>query len=194
MTTDKVLISHPLSLDAEKAFLAKRLKELERALEEAVKDTLQDVSATLDEQLFDKFEAAIQAATDSSSETSDKWGAKRPVGLYWATYKATVRRNGVYSGASGARDFNAELTEPMYKQLATVWEKAFQRRIPHILTAFRQSAVAVLRKFHAAVEQRSRERGTGLARIGMLGNQLNAYSAIIGDVVTASTTALNEGR
>ncbi|KAG9737576.1 hypothetical protein KCU73_g9964, partial [Aureobasidium melanogenum] len=46
-------------------------------------------------------------------------------GLYWATYKAVVRRQGVFTGSGGLSDFNAQLTEPIYKHLANGWEKAF---------------------------------------------------------------------
>ncbi|EQB52846.1 hypothetical protein CGLO_07495 [Colletotrichum gloeosporioides Cg-14] len=51
--------------------------------------------------------------------------------MLWATYKATCRRSGVYAGASGPRDFNAELFELISKQLATGWESAFERRLPY---------------------------------------------------------------
>ena len=56
--------------------------------------------------------------------TVDSWGSKcrrsrnertpEQNGLYWSTYFATVRREGVYVSASaGAIDLNAELVEPM---------------------------------------------------------------------------------
>ncbi|RMX99159.1 hypothetical protein D0867_12197, partial [Hortaea werneckii] len=70
------------------------------------------------------------------------------------TYRATVRRSGVYQGAAGLRDFNQELIQPVYKQLASAWEKAFQRRLPHILQSFTKTGSAMLKKFHAAVADR----------------------------------------
>ena len=96
--------------------------------------------------------------------------------------------------AEGHRDFNGELTEPLYKQLASAWEKAFQRRLPHILQTFKRSASKVLKQFHDAVEARTREKGHGLARIAMLGTQLDAYSAIFGDLAQAAVDSFTEGQ
>lgn len=181
--------------DAEKAFLGRKLKELEKALGDVITDTLADVSGTLNEQLFDKFAAAIRAAGDEGPVIAAKWGEIRPVGLHYGTYKAVVRRNGVYQSTSaGPRDFNGELAEPVYKQLANAWEKSFQCRLPNIIQTFKRSATNTLRKFHAAVEQRTKDKGHGLARIGMLGNQLEAYSAIFGEMVVSATQMLNEGQ
>lgn len=94
----------------------------------------------------------------------------------------------------GHRDFNSELTEPLLKQLASAWEKAFQRRLPHILQTFKRSATTVLKQFHSAVEARTREKGHGLARIAMLGTQLDAYSAIFGDLAQAAVDSITEGQ
>ncbi|KAK5710822.1 hypothetical protein LTR15_012799 [Elasticomyces elasticus] len=107
--------------DMERDYLNKRLKELERALEKAVAETLEDVEQTLNDQIFDKFAPAIDAASESAGPTSAKWGAhKNDGGLYWGSYKATVKRDGVFSSAAaGARDFNGDLTEPLYMQLAS---------------------------------------------------------------------------
>ncbi|EME49943.1 hypothetical protein DOTSEDRAFT_50105 [Dothistroma septosporum NZE10] len=181
--------------DAEKAFLGRKLKDLEKALDKIVTDTLEDVVENLHEQLFDKMNPAVQAAVDSAPHISAGWGAHKDAGgLHYMTYKATVRRDGVYAGAKGHRDFNGELTEPMYKQLASAWEKAFQRRLPHILQTFKRSASKVLKQFHDAVEARTREKGHGLARIAMLGTQLDAYSAIFGDLAQAAVDSLMEGQ
>lgn len=181
--------------DAEAAFLARKLKGLEKALEKATTNVLDDAVETLQDQLFSKFGPAIQAAVNDAVGTSTGWGAKKHEGgLLWATYRATVRRNGVFAGAAGPRDFNSELGAPIYKQLATAWEKAFQRRLPHILQAFTISAGNVLKNFHGSVEQRSREKGHGIARIAMLGGQLDAYRAIFKDLSNAAVEQLNEGQ
>ncbi|KAK4908265.1 hypothetical protein LTR49_022820 [Elasticomyces elasticus] len=139
---------------------------------------------------------AVDAATDGAGPTSAKWGAhKNDGGLYWASYKATVRRNGVFTSASaGPRDFNGDLTEPLYKQLASTWEKAFQRRLPHILQSFTRAGSDLLRKFHATVADRCRQKGHGVARIGLLQNQLQAYQAIFADLATVMIASINEGQ
>ena len=131
----------------------RQLKELEKALEKGVRRTLDDVKEDLDIQLFEKFSPAVEAAVTAAIPTATAWGAHRnDGGLAWATYKATTRRQGVFQGAAGLRgmsikdiifrrtsanflssDFNAQLAEPIYKHLATAWEKLFQRRVNHIL-------------------------------------------------------------
>ena len=88
--------------DAEKTFLQRKLKELEKALEKAVADTLNDVAETLNEQLWDKCQNGITAAASAAVPTSTGWGLHRNAdGLHFMTYRATVRRQGVYTGASG---------------------------------------------------------------------------------------------
>jgi len=78
--------------------------------------------------------------------------------MLWGTYKATCRRNGTFSGASGPRDFNQELLEPVSRQVATGWERAFQRRVPGILTGFGDSSRRLLTGFHEAAVARASER------------------------------------
>lgn len=96
--------------DTEQRFITRKLRDLEKALEQCIKDTLSEMKETLSENIFESFDTATKLATDASLPTSSGWGAHRNNGgLHFMTYKATVRRDGVYSGASGMRDFNAEL-------------------------------------------------------------------------------------
>jgi hypothetical protein len=95
--------------------------------------------------------------------------------LLWATYKATVRRNGVYSGASGPRDFNQELFDPISRNLATGWERAFQRRLPAILESFAKEATIKLQQFHQAAKARAEQRHTNVAGLITLSSQILAH-------------------
>lgn len=96
--------------DTEKGFLLRKLKDLERSLDKCVDATLQDLTETLGEQIFAKFVPAIHAASSDAVPTATKWGAKRDQGgLHFQTYKATIRRNGVFQVSAGLRDFNREL-------------------------------------------------------------------------------------
>jgi len=88
--------------DAEKSFLKRKIEELEKALDTAISDTLKDVRIALVELLFEKFEPAIATAASNAVSTASKWGGPRDEGgLHYMTYKATVRRQGVFSGTSG---------------------------------------------------------------------------------------------
>lgn len=51
-----------------------------------------------------------------------------------------------------------------------------------------------MKQFHAAVETRSRERGAGAARLNMLIQQLDQYSATFGDLCAVAVNSLNEGQ
>ncbi|KAI7199100.1 hypothetical protein D0869_07257 [Hortaea werneckii] len=158
-------------------------------------NTIEDAEATLREQVFDKFAPAVDSAEANALSTADGWGAHRnDGGLHFMTYRATVRRSGVYQGAAGLRDFNQELIQPVYKQLASAWEKAFQRRLPHILQSFTKTGSAMLKKFHAAVADRCRQQGQSIARIGMLKTQLGAYDAIVKDMASNMIRQINDGQ
>ncbi|RMY61700.1 hypothetical protein D0863_11201 [Hortaea werneckii] len=181
--------------DIERSYLSRELRKLEKELEKAVDNTIEDAEATLREQVFDKFAPAVDSAEANALSTADGWGAHRnDGGLHFMTYRATVRRSGVYQGAAGLRDFNQELIQPVYKQLASAWEKAFQRRLPHILQSFTKTGSAMLKKFHAAVADRCRQQGQSIARIGMLKTQLGAYDAIVKDMANNMIRQINDGQ
>jgi hypothetical protein len=135
------------------------------------------------ENIFESFDRYIPMAVDAAVPTATQWGA--PIaegGLRWATYKATCRRNGVFTGSSGPRDFNAELFDPISRHLAGGWERAFQRRLPAALDNFLRVTRACLEKFHREAIERARERGTHYTGLGMLAQQLVAHSQRITDV------------
>jgi hypothetical protein len=113
--------------------------------------------------------------------------------LFWATYKATTRRSGVFSGASGQKDFNAELFEPIGKHLAGNWERAFQRRLPAALESFARAGKQIIKAFHddvvAGVQQNLTQNPTGL---NMLNQQIRVYTAAMEAAPAALRTAITE--
>lgn len=73
-------------------------------------DTLTQIKETMSDNIFENYETAINAATNAALPISQGWGAHKSLGgLYWATYKAVVRRQGVFTGKGGLSDFNAQL-------------------------------------------------------------------------------------
>lgn len=80
----------------------------------------------LAENIFEHYEQYIDLAITEAEQTVSKWHApvnreNRPLGgFYWATYKAITRREGVFSNANGVHDFNAQLIEPIIKQLVSL--------------------------------------------------------------------------
>jgi hypothetical protein len=183
---------------AEGRFLQAKLAELEKGLEKAVQGCLEEMKETLSENIYEKFDKVIQAAVDEANATAAKWGSpvnrenRNAGGYFWATYKAICRRDGVYSNAQGLHDFNVQLTEPIIKQLGSDWEKAFARRLPHVLQSFTRSTKALLQSFHQAVQARAVKSGTGIAGMAMLGQQLQTYEHIFQDLTNQMVIVIGE--
>lgn len=149
------------------------------------------------EQIFENCDSSIPLAVAEASKTVSRWHlpvnkVNRPLGgYYWSSYKAIVRRNGVYSNAQGPHDFNADLIEPIIKQLGTHWEKCFQQRVPRLLTSFTRRAKILLVIFHNEVELRSLKSGQGAAGLNLLSQQLKNYDAIFTTLVAQMVELVN---
>lgn len=184
-------------LAAETRFLKTRLKTLEKNLEGAVKECLKDMNDVLAEHIFEHYEQLVELAVKEANETVGKW--HRPVnrdnrslsGYYWATYKAIVRRGGVFSNANRPHDFNAELIEPIIKHLASHWEKVFAQRLPRVLQSFTTQSKNLLTAFHREIELRSMKTGTGAAGLMLLGQQLTNYNSIFVNLTQQMNEVIN---
>ncbi|OCK74971.1 hypothetical protein K432DRAFT_409418 [Lepidopterella palustris CBS 459.81] len=177
----------------ESHYLRKKLEELEKDLENAVTTCVNDIKDNIAENIYDKYDVAVEEAMRNALPTANGWGAHRDSGgLHFMTYKATVRRSGTYSGKSGPRDFNAELNEPITKHLATGWERAFQRRLPHALQNYTTASGNRLRSFHQAVEARARLHGASTVSLNMLANQLQVYEQIFANLAVAMVGIITE--
>lgn len=141
----------------------------------AVEECAASIHEVLSDNIYDHFNKSIPVAISAAGPTAAAWGAHRSEGgLLWATYKATCRRLGVFSGASGPRDFNAELFDPISKHLATGWERAFQRRLPSCLDNFARSVKLSVETFHREATQKTQELGTNPGGLSTLNQQLRA--------------------
>lgn len=178
---------------AEYGFLKTSLNKLETGLDKAITNGSRAMRNTLAEHIYEKYDDAINQAETNALPVAQGWGAHRNAGgLYWSTYKATVKRDGVYSGASGPKDFNQELVEPMVKMLATGWERSFTSRLPHVLKDYAKSTKSLLRDFHKCVEARARDKGIGIAGISMLSSQVVTYEQSFSNIVTECSTIMIE--
>jgi hypothetical protein len=175
-------------------YLEKRLNELERGLEETVRVCLNTMKKEMNDQIFDKYPELINEAIDAAPETIARWGAhKNEGGLFWGTYKAIVRRDGVYqSRVAGHRDFNLDLVNPIMKKLATSWERAFQSRLPKAFEGFIKASGKLLHSFHEAVEERARSNGVGLVNLAALKTQIYTYEQLFADLNQVLITKITE--
>src|SRR5271154_2123870 len=119
----------------------------------------------LQDKVYDVYPAATQAAKTQANDTVHKWGMpvnrdnRAAGGLYWATYKAVVRRDGCFTNAYGNNNFNEQLVEPVLRHLAGPWESVFARRMPGILNGLPMNAGQLIAKFHNEVEGRAVHNG-----------------------------------
>ncbi|KAF9636827.1 hypothetical protein BFW01_g7723 [Lasiodiplodia theobromae] len=179
----------------EAQFLQTKLREADHELCRVVNETLSGLSEALTENIYDKYDRAIANASDASISTAEGWGKPRNQGgLHFGTYRATTRRNGVFSGASGPRDFNGELAEPMIKQIATGWERAFQRALPAQLDKFKTNTLEVLTKFHNTVTKRASDLGVSPAIVAGLSRQLNNTQPFLTAQIEAIKTMMTEAQ
>ncbi|KAI0456489.1 hypothetical protein F5B21DRAFT_467908 [Xylaria acuta] len=164
----------------EEQHLKKLLDHLDEELESSLKQSITLIRKSLQEHIFDKISASMPSAIEAAPDTAYSWGAPRSEGgLFWATYKATVRRQGVYSGASGPRDFNQDLFDPISRNLATGWERAFQHRLPALLKSFADEATAKLQQFHQTAKARAEQQHTNVTGLATLSNQILAHERTV---------------
>ncbi|KAF2878206.1 hypothetical protein BDV95DRAFT_479698 [Massariosphaeria phaeospora] len=175
-------------------YLTKRLNELEKGLEKAIQNCIGVMKKEMADQIFEKYPEIIEEAAQAAPDTARGWGAHRSEGgLFWGTYKALVRRDGIYTSASaGHRDFNAELVSPITKRLATGWERAFQHRLPKAFQVYTKDSGQILHEFHSRVEERARENGVGLASLTGLKAQIQNYEQQFQNLYTTLVTRMTE--
>jgi hypothetical protein len=113
---------------------------------ESLQRTMQQCSASFTaavrQRVKDSLKPAVDAGTaqarSAALTTVTTWGSKdrrsreqrNGGGLYWGTYQATVRRDGVYnSGSCGAIDMNQELTDPVEAAMMVGWNTTMNAAI-----------------------------------------------------------------
>lgn len=93
---------------------------LAQSLERQVKQICNQLSEEVQDSILESFEVAAKSAATEAIQTVQHWGQKidrenrAAGGLYWATYKAVCRRDGVFRDI----DFNGQLTEPIIKHVS----------------------------------------------------------------------------
>lgn len=149
----------------------------------AAHECSQKTKKALSENIFEYFDKSIPYAVEAALPTATGWGMPKTVGgLIWTTYKATCKRFGVFTGSSGSRDFNAELFDPISKNLASGWERAFQRRLPSCLDKFARNVKSVIEAFHHEAIRVTQERGSNIEGVNMLNVQLRTLLQHISDL------------
>lgn len=164
------------------------IANVSQAFESTITKFCNNVRAELQDHVYDKFPTAITSSKNEADDIQARWGApvnrenRAQGGLYWATYKATVRRDGVFS----ANDFNHDLTEPILKHVTPGWEKVFSRRLPQTLSGFAGEIIQILTTFHNDVEKRAIRNNLSVAPFQMLKSQLSTFKEVAQDAANSA--------
>ena len=118
-------------------------------------------------------------ANSAAMSTVDSWGSKnrrtrndRSVernGLYWSTYFATARRDGVYVSASaGSVDLNAELMEPMEAEFTPAWQSIMDGAVRNLISESERRVIDVCKQLDQVLLNGFSSIGIDKARISSM--------------------------
>lgn len=89
----------------------------------------------------------------------------------------------MFASSSGAYDLNSQLAEPLIRNLASNWERAFARRLPTVLRDLNGKLNNLLTTFHAEVNASAMRQGVGVAGLAMLNQQNVIYTSLIDELI-----------
>lgn len=160
------------------AFGKRRVRTREAARKSMLDQIMMDVIPSLKE-------GASHACADASA-TAEGWraGGSR---LHWATYKATVRREGAWR-----LDMNSELAEPILTAVSTRWERTFVSGLRGKLEALRVGARDDVRGAHRAFEADLRAAGITSDLKSALDQQLESSDTLLSETVDWCTNHVSE--
>ncbi|KLU81761.1 hypothetical protein MAPG_00842 [Magnaporthiopsis poae ATCC 64411] len=178
--------------------LDKAMDDLSQASSHTIKTCTDAILDTLSELIVKTFRKAIPGAARQAIEESRAWGDYKSIrGMFWATFRATARRGGVFTGRAGPRNLNMDLLGPIMDPLAPVWEDAFQRRVPRSLEAFVKAMQDDLKISHtklckeAGIPQDTQITALLTEQIELHIRDLSRMPARINKIITPSQREIN---
>jgi hypothetical protein len=153
---------------------------------------LKIVELTFKQKAEDKVRSALRPALEAGAtkgnaaamSTVISWGStsrrnrheRTPSknGLYWSTYFATSRRDGVYgSGCAGPIDLNQELCDPMEKEFSADWQNIMDSSIKVFLTECEVEVLNLCNVVDKRLSSSFAETGLAHDRITRMANAAN---------------------
>ena len=99
-------------------------------------------------------------------------------GLYWGTYNATVRREGVFTSPSaGAIDMNQELADPMEKEFSTDWQRTMDNALRTHLVECETRVQSICSSINQAITSAFAKEGMDKERLSNMSNTANRSCA-----------------
>ncbi|KAI0527772.1 hypothetical protein F5B22DRAFT_3364 [Xylaria bambusicola] len=177
--------------ETEMRYVTEQVEKLGKCLEEANEQFFKQLKDML-QVLFQYFKDAAVQAHKRSRKIARSWPSQKrgDKGLSCATYKATVRRNGVFSGKSGPRNFNEDLAAPLLQHLGNQWDITFTKKIPEALVAHTKACQRLQDEYHDLIKSRIQKNPAfhGVAnmlkdqdkkRVIGLANKINSFTSDI---------------
>ncbi|KAL3913266.1 MAG: hypothetical protein SGILL_006560 [Bacillariaceae sp.] len=160
------------------------LKALEKILEPVVSTFIRKSEGKVNSALHPSLSRGAKEGTVAALGTVTSWGSKSrrsrhhrtpdANGLFWSTYFATVRRDGVYtSGSAGPIDMNQELCDPMEKEFSAEWQQIMDGALMGFLREAEVSVTAAFTKVAQAVVNALAECGMERSRLQTMANTAN---------------------
>ncbi|XP_052816315.1 uncharacterized protein LOC128242920 isoform X2 [Mya arenaria] len=178
------------------------LKRLDTNLGPVLQKLSADIDGIFDGSVRPKMEEGASTASAEANNTCAKWGApfirdktkdRREGGLHFMTYKATTRRNGVYTSPTfGPVDFNEDLAEPMYRSMTIVWDRAFSGMLWRVMEGLKTDLMALIQDFTDGLQRQLELLGIAAIRtdrlakqvMGSAQNKLTEMVSYLKDIVT----------
>ncbi|KAI8949489.1 hypothetical protein F4801DRAFT_403829 [Xylaria longipes] len=183
---------------AEMRYVREQINELEKRLLAANESFVHQINAIL-EALFRCFEAAALHAASCAPDIAHRWPSYKQGdgGLPCMSYKATLRRYGVFSGKKGPRNFNEDLAAPMLQKLGNDWETTFTKKVPEALRLHAKTCQVHQEHIQGLIRSRLQERVAFDSIRNMLRDQdkarnnglINKINSLISDITTAQRDA-----
>ena len=171
---------------------ARRMKQLHKSsvqtLSNQVKPIATDFRKVIDQKVSNSLASSLKSGarkgSQSAMSTVVSWGSKSrrttserapdKNGLYYMTYNAVARRDGVYTSKSaGAIDLNQELCDPMEKEFSTEWQAVLDSTIRRLLAESERKIFQLATSACQSFAQTLRSNGVAADRLGNMLNTAN---------------------
>mmetsp|Transcript_8989 Transcript_8989/g.17921 ORF Transcript_8989/g.17921 Transcript_8989/m.17921 type:complete len:1419 (-) Transcript_8989:154-4410(-) len=171
---------------------ARRMKQLHKSsvhsLTNQIKPIATQFKQVIDQKVSNSLASSLKTGARKGSQsaisTVVSWGSKSrrskserapdKNGLYYSTYNAVARRDGVYTSKSaGAVDFNQELCDPMEKEFSTEWQSVLDSTIRRLLAESERKILDLSTSACQSFAQSLRSNGVAADRLGNMLNTAN---------------------
>lgn len=170
------------------------MKAVMAKVQPVVEDFKRKAEAKVEQSLQPSIKSGAAKGNAAAMATVMSWGSKsrrsrnfrspESNGLYWSTYQATARRDGVYTSASaGQVDFNQELCDPMEKEFSRDWQQTMDSTIKLLLADCEAKVLQLCNAVNRAV-------ASGLSQKG--GIESDRLASMVNAASRSCTTALKQ--